>query len=76
MTIIDATGSHAVKIGSAIELEKANAEKAFNAYQQLGVANCMIAPVDAMVPMIFRKARGPDTYKGCEDWIANNCGKG
>ena len=81
VTIIDAAGQHDVKIGSAMMLDAAaedrvNADKAFNAYQQIGVANCMIAPVDAMVPMIFRKAHGPDTYKGCEDWIARNCGKG
>ena len=80
VTIIDAAGQHEVKIGSAMMLDAAaedrvNADKAFNAYQQIGVANCMIAPVDAMVPMIFRKAHGPDTYKGCEDWIAKNCGK-
>lgn len=81
VTIIDAAGQHVVKIDPphAIDTalhERANSEKAFNAYQQIGVANCMIAPVDAMVPMIFRKAHGPDTYKGCETWIATNCGKG
>jgi hypothetical protein len=80
VTIIDAGGQHDVTIGSAMMLDAAaedrvNADKAFNAYQQIGVANCMIAPVDAVVPMIFRKAHGPDTYKGCQDWIARNCGK-
>jgi hypothetical protein len=82
VTVIDARGRHSVEIGAGIVLDaatedKVNAEKAFNAYRQIGVAtNCMIAPVDAMVPMIFSKAHGPDTYKGCEDWVAKNCGKG
>jgi hypothetical protein len=79
VTLIDAAGEHSVKIGATISHdappeEWVNSDKAFNAYQQIGMANCMIAPVDAMVPMIFRKAHGPDSYNGCEDWIARNCG--
>jgi hypothetical protein len=78
VTLIDAAGEHTVKIGPAMSRDEppeewVNADKTFNAYQQIGVANCMIAPVDAMVPMIFGKAHGPDTYKGCEDWITRNC---
>jgi hypothetical protein len=79
LTIIDANGRHVVKIGSVLEFRAAkqdvNAEKAFIAYKQLGFPNCMIAPEDAMVPMIFARAFGPDTYAACEAWIAQNCGK-
>jgi hypothetical protein len=63
VTLIDAAGEHSVKIGAAIPRdappeEWVNTDKTFNAYQQIGLANCMIAPVDAMVPVIFRKAHG------------------
>jgi len=79
LTIVDANGRHVVKIASAIRFQAAdkdvNAEKAFLAYKQIGLPNCMIAPFDAMVPMIFTRAFGPATYADCEAWIAQNCGK-
>jgi hypothetical protein len=79
LTIIDANGRHLVKIVSVIQFRAAkvdvNAEKEFLAYKQIGFANCMIAPVDAVVPMIFRRAFGPASYADCEAWIAQNCGK-
>jgi hypothetical protein len=79
LTIIDAAGRHVVKIEGGLSFRSAkedvNAEKAFLAYRQIGFANCMIAPVDAAVPMIFARAFGPDTYANCEAWITQNCGK-
>ena len=81
VTIIDAAGQHEVKIGSAIDAGRSRRgqgqcrARRSTPTSRSACANCMIAPVDAMVPMIFRKAHGPDTYKGCEDWIAKNCGK-
>lgn len=79
LTFIDANGRHVVKIGETVALSAAerrvNEEGAFLAYKQIGFPNCMIAPVDAVVPMIFARAYGPDTYTNCEAWIAQNCGK-
>ena len=79
LTIIDANGRHVVKIAGAIQFRSAkedvNADKAFLAYRQIGFPNCMIAPFDAMVPMIFTRAFGPASYAECEAWIAQNCGK-
>jgi hypothetical protein len=80
IVIVDANGRHVVQLAKAIELrsatEQVNAEKAFLAYRQIGVPNnCMVAPFDAMVPMIFQRAYGPATYADCEAWIAQNCGK-
>lgn len=79
LTIVDANGRHVVQIAKAIELrsatEQVNAEKAFLAHKQIGFPNCMIAPFDAMVSMIFQRAFGPASYADCEAWIAQNCGK-
>ena len=80
IVIVDANGRHVVQIARAIELrsatEQVNAEKAFLAYRQIGVPNnCMVAPFDAMVPMIFQRAYGPATHAECEAWVAQNCGK-
>jgi hypothetical protein len=79
LTIIDACGRHVLNILAAIQFraagKDANAEKDFCAYQQIGFPNCMIAPVDAMVPMIFTRAFGPASYADCEAWIAQNCSK-
>lgn len=79
LAVIDANGRHAVKIGDSMAFHAAeagiNEEKAFLAYKQIGAPNCMIAPVDAVVPMIFVRAFGPDTYAACEGWIAQNCAK-
>ena len=78
LTVIDANGRHIVKIQASMMLgaprERINEEPAFLAYKQIGFPNCMIAPVDAVVPMIFARAYGPDTYAKCEAWIAQNCG--
>lgn len=80
VVIIDANGRHVVKLEKTFGLrsmtEQVNAEKAFLAYRQVGVpGNCMVAPFDAMVPMIFQRAFGPATYADCEAWVAQNCGK-
>lgn len=80
LRIVDATGAHKLEIFSAfpfsaVERERhLQGQKEFNAYQQIGVANCMIAPEGAMVPMIYTKAFGPAAYAECEAWIAKNCG--
>ncbi len=77
--IIDANGRHVVKIEPTLapspEGRDVNAGEQFLAYKQIGFPNCMIAPVDAMVPMIFARAFGPASYADCEAWIAQNCGK-
>ena len=77
LTIFDAAGRHAIRVASAFPFEPLEREAAgredFIAYQQIGVANCMIAPADAMVPMIYRRAFGPASYPACEAWIAKNC---
>jgi len=71
LTIVDAAGRHKVAILSAFPFPAAEREKhlqgqkEFIAYQQIGVANCMIAPEDAMVPMIYTKAFGPASYAEC-----------
>jgi hypothetical protein len=79
LTVIDANGRHIVSLLNAIRFHTAgkevNVEKEFLAYRQIGFPNCMIAPVDAAVPMIFTRAFGPATYADCEAWIAQNCGK-
>ena len=81
LTIFDAAGAHKIAILDAFPFSAMEKErhlpglKDFVAYQQLGVANCMIAPEGAMVPMIYSRAFGPASYAECEDWISKNCGK-
>jgi hypothetical protein len=85
LTILDAAGRHSVDVLGTFPFEasskeasstRAQAAEAFIAYQQLGVeTNCMIAPADAMVPMIYRRGFGPATYAECQAWVLKNCGK-
>ena len=73
----DAAGRHDVRIATAfpfVPLEReVQGREDYVAYQQIGVANCMIAPADAMVPMIYSRAFGPASYAACEAWIKKNC---
>jgi hypothetical protein len=77
LTIIDAAGRHDIKIASVFPFAPLEREvqgrEDYVAYQQIGVANCMIAPADAMVPMIYSRAFGPASYAACEAWIKKNC---
>jgi hypothetical protein len=80
LAVFDSAGRHSVPILGTFPFEATDKRSgvmgAFIAYQQIGVpTNCMIAPADAMVPMIYRKGFGPASYADCEDWIAKNCGK-
>ena len=79
LTIIDAAGRHDIGILGAFPFAQVERElkerQDYVAYQQIGVANCMIAPADAMVPMIYSRAFGPASYTDCEAWIKKNCGK-
>ena len=79
LTVIDAAGRHDIEILGAfpfVAVEREMKERQdYIAYQQIGVANCMIAPADAMVPMIYSKAFGPASYPDCKAWIDRNCGK-
>lgn len=80
LVVLDAAGRHTRQILGTFPFEAADmraaATDAYIAYQQIGVpSNCMIAPENAMVPMIYRRGFGPASYADCQDWIAKNCGK-
>jgi hypothetical protein len=79
LTIIDAAGRHDVEVLAAFPfgaLEREQKEgQDFIAYQQIGAPNCMIAPADAMVPMIYSRGFGPGSYAECKAWIDKNCGR-
>jgi hypothetical protein len=80
VVILDAAGRHEIDISDIFPFDvvERQAKEADNlaVYQQIGVANCMIAPADAMVPMIYTKVFGPATQPQCQAWIDKNCGKG
>jgi hypothetical protein len=80
LVIVDAAGRHTVPILGAFPFaaseRKLQEAPSFVAYRQIGVAsNCMLAPADAMVPMIYSRAFGPATQAECQAWIDKNCGK-
>lgn len=82
VTIIDANGPHLILfdiLGTDSEAPKAvHADWAHYAvFQDLNdSANCLIAPVDAIVPATLfnaTKSLGPLTYQGAVQWKAANC---
>jgi hypothetical protein len=79
LTVIDAAGRHDIAILGAFPFEPLEKEVAarqdFVAYRQTGGTNCMIAPADAMVPMIYSRAFGPAPHDECQAWVDKNCGK-
>ncbi len=77
VTIIDAGGTHTVKIEDEFDFARlsAPADGMFLVYQQLGRDNCIVVPEDALVPAIFARAFGPASEADCIAWATANCGK-
>lgn len=78
VTIIDATGRHAIKIADAIDAEKPQERSAnieYLVYRQLNSTGCLIAPSDHVLPAVYTRAFGPAPFAACEAWSAENCGE-
>ncbi len=77
VNIADKNGLHSIDIvekpATASPLKLIDpAEASFVVYQQIDTSHYLIAEADAIVPAIYIKVLGPDTYAHCQAYVATH----
>lgn len=74
--VVDKNGTHSIDIverpasGNRNIVPSDPAAASFVVYQQIGTDRYMIAKSDAIVPAIYIRVFGPDTYANCQAYVA------